>query len=161
MENLAYVQTTNLPYFPAILYCMVYCSWYVVYLVHVCTDDGGKHCDNCLHTVLHLLAHSILNLLFTEIKDKTNKKPKVEKKEPESPKIPKIPLMDPKSVRANAKKALFQTLWKRYVIYTDGGDTHAGFCPHWSEVVWLAQPSTQHVFSSYFFCHSSRREILH
>ena len=44
---------------------------------------------------------------------KANKKPKVEKKEPESPKMPKIPLMDPKSVRANAKKALFQTLWKR------------------------------------------------
>ena len=46
-----------------------------------------------------------------------HKKPKVEKKEPESPSstIPKIPLMDPKSVRANAKKALFQTLWKRCV----------------------------------------------
>ena len=29
--------------------------------------------------------------------------------------MPKIPLMDPKSVRANAKKALFQTLWKRYI----------------------------------------------
>ena len=53
-------------------------------------------------------------LLFPEIKEKVNKKPKVEKKEPEGPKMPKIPLMDPKSVRANAKKALFQTLWKRY-----------------------------------------------
>ena len=54
-------------------------------------------------------------MIFTESKEKVNKKPKVEKKEPESPKMPKIPLMDPKSVRANAKKALFQTLWKRYI----------------------------------------------
>ena len=57
---------------------------------------------------------STWNFAVSEIRDKSAKKPKVEKKEPESPKLPKIPLMDPKSVRANAKKALFQTLWKRY-----------------------------------------------
>ena len=58
----------------------------------------------------------MLSLVFAEDKDKGKKKPKVEKKEPESPtsKMPKIPLMDPQSVRANAKRALFQTLWKRY-----------------------------------------------
>ena len=56
--------------------------------------------------------------LLTVLKNKAPKKPKPEKKEPESPtsKMPKIPLMDPKSVRANAKKALFQTLWKRWAL---------------------------------------------
>ena len=48
------------------------------------------------------------------------KKPKVKpgaKKEKEvadeSSKLPKIALMDPTSVRANAKRALYQILWKR------------------------------------------------
>ena len=57
----------------------------------------------------------MLSLIFAGDRDRGKKKPKVEKKEPESPtsKMPKIPLMDPQSVRANAKRALFQTLWKR------------------------------------------------
>lgn len=45
------------------------------------------------------------------------KKPKVKpsvKKEPDSTsKFPKIALMDPTSVRANAKRALYQIIWKR------------------------------------------------
>lgn len=64
----------------------------------------------------YFLVHLVgCNLFLVEQKEKEKKKPKTEKKEPESPssKMPKIPLMDPKSVRANAKKALFQTLWKR------------------------------------------------
>ena len=55
-------------------------------------------------------------LLHKKTKDKS-KKPKVKpgvKKEDSSSSFPKIALMDPTSVRANAKRALYQILWKRY-----------------------------------------------
>ena len=47
-------------------------------------------------------------------KSKTSKVKQESRKDPGSPtKYPKIALMDPDSVRANAKRALYQILWKR------------------------------------------------
>ena len=50
--------------------------------------------------------------IFVSDKSKKPKKPGV-KKEDSSSSFPKIALMDPSSVRANAKRALYQILWKR------------------------------------------------
>ena len=43
-------------------------------------------------------------------------KMEVKKEAPESPTKLKPSLMDPVSVRANAKRALYQILWKRYDV---------------------------------------------
>jgi len=40
-------------------------------------------------------------------------KKEAKKESEEASKIPKISLMDPSSVRANAKRALYQIIWKR------------------------------------------------
>lgn len=53
-----------------------------------------------------LLSTFIAKLKSTKVKAEV-------KKEREEIKYPK--LMDPESVRANAKKALYQILWKRYI----------------------------------------------
>ena len=48
-----------------------------------------------------------------KLKVKSEGKKEVKKESEEASKIPKISLMDPSSVRANAKRALYQILWKR------------------------------------------------
>ena len=61
----------------------------------------------CAHTRLYQCAVFLTERRKVKMKQEA-------KREPESPsKLPKIALMDPESVRANAKKALQQILWKR------------------------------------------------
>ena len=69
------------------------------------------HMRTHTHTHTHTHAHTHTH---TAPRSKATTKVKTEgKKEPESPTKLKSSLLDPVSVRANAKKALYQILWKR------------------------------------------------